>query len=190
MKRILSALLCAAALLSLAACGAASTGTPAEPDAPANALEILETVWNTYSDDEKFPAAGGDSSEENMRTDAPGAFSVADADTLDFSLGFPAAETDKIDDAASLTHMLNTNTFTCGAYHAKNAADVPEICAALRENILARRWMCGFPDKVVVVSAGEYVVAYFGIGDIVDMFTAKLTAAYPNAKTVSDDPIE
>ena len=190
MKKILSVLLCTAALLSLTACGAASSGTPDKADAPASALEMLETVWNAYTDDEKFPAAGGDSSEENMRTDAPGTFSVADADTLDFSLGFPAADADKIDDAASLTHMLNGNTFTCGAYHAKNAADVPALCTALRENILARRWMCGFPDKLVVVSAGEYVAAYFGLSDMVDTFTAKLTAAYPNARVVSDDPIE
>ena len=62
MKRIVSILLCAVLLLSLAACG---TSAPADTDdnAPASALELLETVWNSYSDDEKFPAAGGDYSE-------------------------------------------------------------------------------------------------------------------------------
>ena len=63
------------------------------------------------------------------------------------------------------------------------------LCAALRENILARRWMCGFPEKLVIVTVGDYIVSVFGHADPVDTFTAKLAAAYPNAKTVSDDPI-
>ena len=186
MKRILSAALCAALLLTLCACGAA----PAESaDTPASPLELLETVWNTYSDDEKFPAAGGDSSEENQRAGAPGAFSTADTDTLEYMLGFPAAEAGKIDAAASLMHMMNMNTFTCGAFHAKSSGDLTALCAALRENILARHWMCGIPDKLVIVTVGDYIVSFFGNAELADTFAAKLAAAYPSAKTVSEDPI-
>ena len=174
MKRIVSILLCAVLLLSLAACGASA---PADTDdnAPASALELLETVWNSYSEDEKFPAAGN--------------FSMDDADLLDSSLGFPAAEAGKIDGAASLVHMMNLNTFTCGAFHVKDSGDVAALCASLRENILDRHWMCGFPDKLVIVTVGDYVVSVYGYTDLVDTFTAKLAAAYPSAKTVSDDPI-
>lgn len=186
MKRILSAALCAALLLTLCACGAA----PAESaDTPASPLELLETVWNTYSDDEKFPAAGGDYSEENQRDGAPGAFSIADTDTLEYMLGFPAAEVGKIDAAASLMHMMNMNTFTCGAFHAKSSGDLTALCAALRENILARHWMCGIPDKLVIVTVGDYIVSFFGNAELADTFAAKLAAAYPSAKTVSEDPI-
>ena len=61
MKRIVSAVLCAVMLFVLTACGASA---PSDADAaPASALELLETVWNSYSDNEKFPAAGGDYSE-------------------------------------------------------------------------------------------------------------------------------
>ena len=187
MKRIVSAVLCAVMLFVLTACGASA---PSDADAaPASALELLETVGNSYSDDEKFPAAGGDYSEENMRDGAPGNFSMDDADLLDSSLGFPTAEAGKIDGAASLVHMMNLNTFTCGAFHAKESGDVTALCGALRENILARRWMCGFPEKLVIVTVGDYIVSVFGHADPVDTFTAKLAAAYPNAKTVSDDPI-
>lgn len=188
MKRIVSAVLCAVMLFVLAACGA-SASPDADANAPASALELLETVWNSYSDDEKFPAAGGDYSEENMRDGGPGNFSIIDADILDSALGFPAAEAGKIDGAASLVHMMNLNTFTCGAFHAKESGDVTALCGALRENILARRWMCGFPEKLVIVTVGDYIVSVFGHADPVDTFTAKLAAAYPNAKTVSDDPI-
>ena len=188
MKRIVSILLCAVLLLSLAACGSSA---PADTDdnAPASALELLETVWNSYSEDEKFPAAGGDYSEENMRDGAPGNFSINDADLLDSSLGFPAAGAGKIDGAAALVRMMNLNTFTCGAFHAKDSGDVAALCASLRENIHDRHWMCGFPDKLVIVTVGDYVVSVYGYTDLVDTFTAKLAAAYPSAKTVSDDPI-
>ena len=187
MKRIVSAVLCAVMLFVLTACGASA---PSDADAaPASALELLETVWNSYSDDEKFPAAGGDYSEENMRDGDPGNFPITDAEVLDSALGFPAAEAGKIDGAASLVHMMNLNTFTCGAFHAKDSGDVTALCGALRENILARRWMCGFPEKLVIVTVGDYIVSVFGHADPVDTFTAKLAAAYPNAKTVSDDPI-
>ncbi len=188
MKRIVSALLCAVLLLSLAACGA-SAPADTESDAPASALELLENVWNSYADDEKFPAAGGDYSEENMRDGAPGNFSISDAEILDSSLGFPAAEAGKIDGAASLVHMMNLNTFTCGTFHVKSSGDVSALCGALRENILARHWMCGFPDKLMIVTVGDYIVSVYGNEELVDTFAAKLAAAYPNAKTVSDEPI-
>ena len=153
-------------------------------------LDILNTVWGSYGDDEKFAAAGGDMSEENMTMDGPGKFGLEDADAMDSSLGFPAADIDKIDDAASVMHLLNANTFTCGAYHVKNADDTDSVVSDIKENVMNRQWLCGFPDKLVIVTEGECVVAFFGTNDIADAFRDKLTAAYPTAQIVVDAPIE
>ena len=61
--------------------------TPAE-DKPAaavdDALTILNAIWNTYSDEEKFPAAGGDS--EHAVDGAPGSFDASNADSLSYCL--------------------------------------------------------------------------------------------------------
>ena len=80
--------------------------TPAE-DKPAaavdDALTILNAIWNTYSDEEKFPAAGGDS--EHAVDGAPGSFDVSNADSLSYLLTFPADDASLIDSAASLVHM-------------------------------------------------------------------------------------
>ena len=65
------------------------------------------------------PPPAATTPKKNMRDGAPGNFSMDDADLLDSSLGFPAAEAGKIDGAASLVHMMNLNTFTCGAFHVK-----------------------------------------------------------------------
>lgn len=154
-----------------------------------SALELLNTVWGSYGEDEKFAVAGGDMSEENMSMDGPGKFGLEDADAVDASLGFPAADVDKIDDAASIMHMMNANTFTCGAYHVKSAGDVDQVVADIKDNVMNRQWLCGFPDKLVVVTEGDCVIAFFGENEIADTFKTKLTAAYPNAQVVVDDAI-
>lgn len=191
MKKLTAILLVLAMLLAFAACtGSKDDASTEGKSEPASALALLEEVWKTYAEDEKFAAAGGDGTEENSRSDAPGKFGISDAETLDSMLGFPKDSVALIDDAASLMHMMNQNTFTCGAYHVANSSDVDALAAKLKDNILARRWMCGFPEKLVIVAVGDYLLSYFGNGETVDLFTAKLTAVYGDARQISDTPIE
>ena len=49
--------------------------------------------------------------------------------------------------------------------------------------------MCGFPDKLVVASAGGCLIAMFGIEEIINLFRDKLTAAYADAVVLADEPI-
>ena len=119
----------------------------------------------------------------------PGKFNIDDGAVMDTTLGFPAAFVDKIDDAASLVHMMNANTFTCGVFHVVNADDLSDVCAALEDNILQRQWICGFPDKLVIVKVGDYIVSFFGDNEIVDTFKTKLTEAYTSAETVCEEHI-
>lgn len=175
----------AALLALLAACGA-DDGQSRIKDAAV----LLETVWNSYGEDERFPAAGGDMSEENMTMDAPGKYSIEDAEMLDSALGFPQASAGQIDGAASLMHMMNANTFTCGAYHVKDAGGISDIADALRENILERQWICGFPDKLVIAVTDDYVISFFGDADIVNTFKEKLFATYSETQLIYEEKIE
>ena len=147
-----------------------------EEQAPAtdavNPLDVLTNAWNAMGDEEKFPIGGGDSA--NMVMDAPGAFDAANTEELDALLGLSADGAAKIDAAASLMHMMNANTFTCGAYSVVSGEDVSAFITALKDNIQARQWMCGFPEKLVIVTVDNVVVSMFGNGQIVDSFTAKL----------------
>lgn len=197
MKKALSILLAMLLMLSLAACGGkenpagagnSSGGQNGEPVAE-SALELLTKVWDAYGDDDKFPAIGGDLSEEHVTEGAPGVFGVDDADLLDASLGFPAASAGQIDDAASLTHMMNANTFTCGAFRAKDAGVAADLSAQIKDNVMHRQWMCGFPEKLLIVTVDNYVVSCFGAGDLVDGFKTQLTAAYGAAEVYCDEPI-
>lgn len=164
--------------------------TPAE-DKPAaavdDALTILNAIWNTYSDEEKFPAAGGDS--EHAVDGAPGSFDVSNADNLSYLLTFPADDASLIDSAASLVHMMNLNTFTCGAFHVADANNVARLADDLRTTIQAKRWMCGFPDKLVIVTVGQSVFSVYGNEELVNTFRDKLLASYSAATAVYDEAI-
>ena len=136
MKKLTALVLAALLTLSLAACGKdnASPGNDQSP-AASSALNLLETVWNTYGEDEKFAAVGGDFSEANMKEDAPGVFDLKDRALADSELG-------------------------------------------LRDNIMQRQWMCGFPDKLTVAVVDEYVVTVFGAEELVDDFMSHLNGIY------------
>ena len=164
--------------------------TPAE-DKPAaavdDALTILNAIWNTYSDEEKFPAAGGDS--EHAVDGAPGSFDASNADSLSYLLTFPADDASLIDSAASLVHMMNLNTFTCGAFHVADANNVARLADDLRTTLQAKHWLCGVPDKLVIVTVGQSVLSVYGNEELVNTFRDKLLTSYSAATAVYDEAI-
>ena len=162
----------------------AAPAAPAQPEetAPAasgDALSILTAVWNAYSDDEKFPAA----------EDAPISMDISDTDNISYLLTFPAEDAALIDGAASLTHMMNLNTFTCGAFHTVSAQDVTKLADDLHTAIADKQWMCGFPDKLVVVTLDQYVISMYGHEDLINTFRDKLQAAYSSAAIAYEEAI-
>ena len=188
MKKITSLALALALALTLTACGKKdNTAGNGDSSVPADATALLTAVWDAHSDDEKFPAAGGDY--ENPVEDAPGAVSIADADNLNYMLTLPVEDAGKIDGAASLSHMMNANTFTCGAYHLSDDVSAADVASSLQDNIMNRQWMCGFPDKLVVITMGQFVVSVYGAEDLVDTFRDKLQNCFSSAVVVYDESI-
>lgn len=216
MKKFLALILAAAMILVFVSCGkdepedttgkadtTADTKEPEDTTAPedstgsgdpeipvaASALDVLNKIWNSFDEDEKFPAIGGDFSEENLTDNAPGKYSIEDAEVLDSALGIPQDSVALIDEAASLMHMMNANLFTSASYHVKNSTDVAALAASIKDNILNRRWMCGFPDTLVVISVGDYVVSAFGNEEVIESFKTKTLAAFDGAKLLYEEPL-
>lgn len=161
-----------------------------QQDAPEDALELLRSVWDSYEENEKFAAAGGDYSEENQKMDEPGRFSVSDGELLDNVLGFPQESVSEIDDAASLMHMMNANTFTCGVYRVKEKDGIAALSQTVKAHILKRQWVCGFPDKLTIMQMGQYLIVVFGDEEFVDTFSGRLMDLYGDAVILSEDPIQ
>ena len=189
MKKLISMLL---VLVMVAAMAVGCTNTPEEtkPEVvvPASALEILENVWAQYGDDEKFFCMGGDFN--NPVDNAPGNYSLEDAEMFSYQLYVPADQVANVDQAASLIHGMNTNTFTSGVFHMAEGADANAFATAVRDNVQNAQWMCGFPEKLIVaVIGGEYVLMVFGLNDAVNPFETKLAAAYPDAVIAYNEAI-
>ena len=183
MKKILTMLLALAMMFSVAACGKKSNdGANDKP------VDVLTKVWDTYKDDERFAAGGGDAN--NMVMDGPGKYDVSDVEGLDAQLGFPQASVALIDDAASLVHMMNANTFTAGAYYVSDANEVELLVEDMKDNIMNRQWICGFPDTLIIVGIGDNtVVSAFGNAEVIDTFETKLLSVYEGAKVLCEESL-
>lgn len=192
MKKLVLFILAAVMTLSITACGGTEADKGSNSDgqsSQADACALLTAIWDSYGEDDKIPVLGGGSAPEDMVENAPGTYSLEDAALVDQFLGFPQASADMIDGAASLIHMMNGNTFTCGAFHVSKTEDLSAVADALRENIQARQWICGSPDKLIVITVGDYVISAFGKEDLINTLKTNTLATYENAKVVYDESI-
>ncbi len=201
MKKILCLALVCLMMLAVVACNndtdkpgdettpSAEETTPAQVELPyKSALEIAEMAYNTIPEgDGKFPGGGaaiviGEEGSEWALND----------------LGLPTEYIAKIDDAAQFKHMMNGNSFSAGVYHFKDAADIPASTEAIKETVLAKMWMCGFPEKLMIITLpGNYVVSVYGLAgvdadfnpDFVGPFVAGVKGLVEGVEVVVDTPI-
>ena len=201
MKKILALVLALTMVMAMAACtpannnDATNTTTEATNEATteattgaATALELLNNVWAQFPEEGKFPVMGGDA--ENPNFEGPGAVTLpgAEGNAL-WNLNIPDDQLANFTEAATLIHAMNTNTFACGAMKLAAGADKTAVAAAVKDGILGTHWMCGFPEKMVVVSSGDYLVVAFGLDmNITNLLTA-LTAVDSNAQVLHSEVI-
>lgn len=163
------------------------TETQASAQKPESALQIMEKIWSLFSEDERFFAAGGDG--EGAVDDGPGSFGVDNAEGLTFQLMVPAEQIANVQEAASLLHAMNTNTFTGAAFRLKDGSKAESFAAAVRDAVQNNQWICGYPDKLLIARiSDEYVVSVFGKEPIAT-FEAKLKQAYPEAKILYNEAV-
>lgn len=173
MKKCITLALAVMMMVSAAACGGSKNDGSAGYDVT-SATALLEAVWANYPEDQKFPVMGGDY--DNMVDGAPGTFDYTNAEYLDSLLAVPADGAALVDDAASVIHAMMANHFTCGAFHVADAANVDTFVSLMQDSLANRQWLCGQPEKFVIIQdGGNYVVTLFGLAEVVDGFAAQLT---------------
>lgn len=190
MKKNIALFVCLTVLMGIMGCGKSNDTTEeskvVETVDVEDATALLSDVWSMYEEADKFPVSGG--GYDNMNMEGPGKIDVTQADTLDSLLGVPGEGASMIDDAASMLHMMNANTFTAGAYHLTDASNQQKFEDLLKDNIMNRQWMCGFPETLIIVSVGEeYVVSAFGKADMIETFKTKLQAQYEAAEVIYEE---
>ena len=174
MKKCIVFLLSAVMAFSLTGCG--NNKEPDKEQGTASsyesALDVLNTVVDAYTEDDKFPMGGGDS--EHLSMEGPAAFDVSKTEELDTSLGLPEEEAANIDDAASLVHMMNANTFTGAAYHVTEGTNMEDFAEAVKEHVLSRQWI---------------VLTAFGADDLIETFKKNAASSLEGSKVLVETSV-
>lgn len=201
MKKLIAMLLAVMMLVSFTACGneeapaaddttATTTTTEPAPEAePAPApLDALTAIWEKYDENNKFFAMGGDYA--NMTDGVPGKVDVTTYDNFGTLLVCPAEAAAMIDDAASLIHSMNANTFTGAVYHLTDAANKDAFVTAMQDSINNNQWMCGFPETLYIASLDDStIIVAFGNGEVVTTFINTVGTTFETASTIVEAPI-
>lgn len=215
MKRLVAMLLCCVLAFSMTGCGnkgddtqsnsqpeSTNTQPESQPENSGNdtqpggnnaqtggdALSLMTTVWDNFPEDNKFACFGGNQTEDAVNG-AAGKFDVTDTDGMTYTLLIPADVQANVDDAASLIHMMNANTFTSAAVHVTNG-DAAGAADKIKDTIKNNQFMCGFPEKIAIITAGDYVMYAFGSGDLIDSFVNIAGEKINGATVVCNETIE
>ena len=183
-KRILCAVLAVVMVVALAACGTTSSNDDTNKVAIESPVALLDGVWSTFAEEEKFPVMGGDF--EAAVNDAAGDFNIADVENATATLHITEDSLKLVDKVGTITHAMNANTFSAAAYHLADAANAETLVNSLKDSIKSTQWMCGFPDTLIIYTvAEEYVVAAFGNAEAIESFKTKLATVYGESATLN-----
>ena len=189
MRKTIAILLTLMTLLA-AGCGKQSAETPNESQESAftSAVDLYTQIWDTLGEDRQFPAAGGDAEHE---AEAPAKFALTkeNKETFEYLLHVTDDLYDMLDDdAATLQHMMNTNTFSSAAVKLKDPSAAEAFAEAYKTAVQEQQWMCGFPDKVVVISVDDYVIMAYGYEDIINDLVDACSVVAPGSRVLVDAP--
>lgn len=190
MKKLTTIFLTAMIIVTLIGCGnkGSNGGNQGGQSKYTESLDVLKEVVKVYKEDQLFAMYGGN--QENAVMDAPGKFDVSKIEELDITLGLPQSQTSNIEDAASMVHMMNSNTFTGAAYRLKRGTNMNDFAEAVKSNILAKQWICGQPDTLVIINVdGTYVITAYGQDEIMQMFKTNALSALSGAQVITETPI-
>ena len=95
----------------------------------------------------------------DLNCKTPRAFIALEDSDFDYNLGIPVSEVPKIASAASMFNMMSMNFFTCYTVQFADGTDISASIDAIKENILARQWIMGAPEKLYIFTIpGNYVL--------------------------------
>ena len=187
-KRILCAVLAVVMVVALAACGTNGSKEDENKVTIESPVALLDGVWGTFAEEEKFPVMGGNNYETPV-DDAAGEFDISDVEAATATLHITEDSLKLVDKVGTITHAMNANTFSAAAYHLADAANAETLVNSLKDSIKSTQWMCGFPDTLVIYTIGDYVVAAFGNADAINTFKTKLIAVYADATLSVEEPL-
>lgn len=191
MKKLTSMILIGLLCLGLfAGCGGnTAPTTPSETTHGstqyATALDLLTAIASGMT--EEFPAAGGDEAHD---TEGAGAYDMgAYGESFQYQILVDQALMDMVKpQAATLMHMMNTNTFCSAVMELQDGKDAETFAKDYQTLVQSNHWMCGFPDTMLVLRQGSFLITAYGADDLIQDF--KNSALALGAELLVEAPAE
>lgn len=166
---------------------------PSEPEIPQGTADtesarILKTIWDSYGEDERFAAYGGQV--EMAVNDGPGDLDITATEELTTRYLLPQEQLAMVTEGASLVHLMNNNIFTAVVFRMNDGSQMKTVADAWHKAIRDNRWICGQPDRLLLAQVDDnHILMSFGSQDLMNGFEGKLKAAYPDSKMLYKEAI-
>lgn len=162
--------------------------TPTSGTSGTTSAQLLEAIWDSYAQEERFAAYGG--TVEHSVSDAPGDLNMQSTDELVNAYLIPADRLGEVVEGASLVHMMNSNIFTGVVLDLGPSGQVWSFADSWRGVIRENRWICGQPDRLLMLALDEtHLLMAFGSEEAMQTFRTKTNDVYGQSKTLYDEPI-
>ena len=164
-----------------------------EPEIPQGTAEtesarILNKIWESYSEDERFAAYGGQV--EMAVNDGPGDLDITATEELTTRYLIPQEQLAMVTEGASLVHLMNNNIFTAVVFRVRDGSQMKTLADAWHKAIQENRWICGQPDRLLLAQVDDnHILMSFASQDLMSSFEGKLQTAYPTTKILYKEAI-
>lgn len=154
-----------------------------------NANALYTELWKTFPEEEKFFAVGGD--EENRVENGPGSYDIQKYPEDYVYITLVNEDLMKLieNDASTMQFMMNSNSFSSSCVKLKKTEDAAAFSKEYKDAVLGNQWMCGFPDRVMVIGIDDYLFAAYGIDDFMEPFKRNVLAFSNDAEILIDEPV-
>ncbi len=153
----------------------------------AQAADVLSTLWDAM-EGEKPEIMGGHRSAEIIGT--PADYDLTYTEDIQADLMVPAEQVENISQAASFVHLLRAENLTCGAFLLKEGVDAEAFVEAMRTNIQGNKWVCGWPEQLVIAQVnGTVVVTAFGAADLIESLNNGLKSGFEDVDVLYNEEI-
>lgn len=164
-----------------------------EPEIPQGTAEtesarILNKIWESYGEDERFAAYGGQV--EMAVNDGPGDLDITATEEMTTRYLIPQEQLAMVTEGASLVHLMNNNIFTAVVFRVRDGSQMKTLADAWHKAIQENRWICGQPDRLLLAQVDDnHILMSFASQDLMSSFEGKLQTAYPTTKILYKEAI-
>ena len=159
------------------------TGLPGQTAASG----ILKQIWSAYDEQDRFAVYGG--MMEHPTENAPGDLDMHLAMLWAPRYHIPLAHLDKLEQGASLSHLMNGNLLTVTAFRLADSADTAAIARDWRWELQHSYWVSGQPNRLLLAQVEKsFLLMAFGSKAQVQILKKNLLLTCP-ADILYDEPI-